>query len=323
MTRLFVSYSHVDEAYRKRLGTALALLKRQGLVDVWTDREILPGEEIDPRIAAELDRADVVLLLVSPEFIESDYCYEKEMARALERHRAGKAVVIPLILRPCSWKHTSLGGLLAIPRDGTPVSKFADPNDAWHDVETEIRRLIEARRIKRGGGGSRTPAGTTPPAAPARASAALKLRRSFGDAERDDFIYEAFDAIADFFAASLQALERANADVKARFRRKNAEEFTATVYHDGKERAACRSVPRQAVPIDENLFLVRSGWRGHAIQPKPFRGRRRLRIATAAARHDEFRQRRPRVAHGGGSRGLPMAPAASAPLALRTHAEVD
>ncbi|HZY96074.1 MAG TPA: toll/interleukin-1 receptor domain-containing protein [Candidatus Cybelea sp.] len=240
MTRLFVSYSHVDEAYRKRLGTALALLKRQGLVDVWTDREILPGEEIDPRIAAELDRADVILLLVSPEFIESDYCYEKEMARALERHRAGKAVVIPLILRPCSWKHTSLGGLLAIPRDGTPVSKFADPDDAWHDVETEIRRLIEAPRAKRGGGGSRTPAGTTPPAAPARASAALKLRRSFGDAERDDFIYEAFDTIADSFDASLQALERANADVKARFRRKNAEEFTATVYRDGKERAACR-----------------------------------------------------------------------------------
>jgi len=132
MTRLFVSYSHVDEAYRKRLGTALALLKRQGLIDVWTDREILPGEEIDPRIAAELDRADVILLLVSPEFLASDYCYEKEMARALERHRAGKAVVIPLILRPCSWKRTSLGGLLAIPRDGTPVSKFADPDDAWH-----------------------------------------------------------------------------------------------------------------------------------------------------------------------------------------------
>jgi hypothetical protein len=184
------------------------------------------------------------------------------MARALERHRAGKAVVIPLILRPCSWKHTSLGGLLAIPRDGTPVSKFADPDDAWHDVETEIRRLIEAPRAKRGGGGSRTPAGTTPPAAPARASAALKLPRSFGDAERDDFIYEAFDAIADFFAASLQALERVNADVKARFRRKNTEEFTATVYRDGKERAACRVFRAKQFRSTEILFSYEAGGAG-------------------------------------------------------------
>ncbi len=237
MTRLFVSYSHPDDAFRKRLETALALLKRQGLVDVWTDQAILPGQEIDPAIAAELEAADVIILLVSPDFLASNYCFEKEMTRALERHCAGEAVVIPLIGRPCSWQQTPLGAVKAIPRDGKPVSKYADPDDAWHEVETEIRRLIEALNRKRADTSASAPGEPTP----ARAvSAAVRLPRSFSDADRDDFIDQAFETIADTFTASLQELEGANPGVKGRFRRKDADEFTATVYRDGKETASCR-----------------------------------------------------------------------------------
>ena len=100
MIRLLVSYSHADNAFRSRLETQLALLKRQGLLGVWADQAILPGQEIDPAIAAELETADVIVLLISPDFIASNYCCETEMTRAVERHRAGEAIVIPLIVRP-------------------------------------------------------------------------------------------------------------------------------------------------------------------------------------------------------------------------------
>ncbi len=90
-----------------------------------------------------LEAADVIVRLVSPDFIASNYWYEKEMTRAVERDRAGEAIVIPLIVRPCSWQQTPLGAVKAIPRDGKPVSTYDDSDDAWHEVETEIRRLID------------------------------------------------------------------------------------------------------------------------------------------------------------------------------------
>jgi hypothetical protein len=199
---------------------------------------------------------------VSPEFIASDYCYEKEMARALERHRAGEAVVIPIIVRPCSWKHTPLGAVLAIPRDGTPVSKFEDPDDAWHEVETEIRRLIEALRASRAGNETHAATLATPLPQRPRASTAVKLPRTFGDVERDDFMDEAFDRIADVFAASLEALERENPGVKGRFRRKNPEEFTAAVYRDGNGIAACRVFRGKQFRSTEIYFSYEAGGTG-------------------------------------------------------------
>ena len=127
MATLFFSYSHADEALRDQLEKQLALLKRQGVIETWHDRRIGAGIEFAQEIDEHVDSDDIILLLVSPDFLDSDYCYDREMARALERHEAKDAVVIPVILRPCEWQHAPFGKLNATPPDGRPVTKFATP----------------------------------------------------------------------------------------------------------------------------------------------------------------------------------------------------
>ena len=102
MISVFLSFSHKDEDLRNQLETHLAMLKREGVIDVWHDRRIPPGNEIDLAISEALENAHIILLLVSPDFIASDYCWDVETRRALERHAARQAVVIPVVLRPPS-----------------------------------------------------------------------------------------------------------------------------------------------------------------------------------------------------------------------------
>ncbi len=97
---LLFSYSHVDETLRDQLEVHLSALKRQDLISAWHDRRITGGSELGKSIDAHLESAEIILLLVSPDFIASDYCYDREMARAMERHEKGEAKVIPVILRP-------------------------------------------------------------------------------------------------------------------------------------------------------------------------------------------------------------------------------
>ena len=101
------------------------MLKRQGIIEAWHDRRILAGAQLDDAISAELERADIVLLLISSDFLASEYCYAREMTRALERHREGVCVVIPVILRPCDWTDAPFAGLMALPTDGKPVTQWA------------------------------------------------------------------------------------------------------------------------------------------------------------------------------------------------------
>ena len=126
MATLFFSYSHVDENLRDQMEIHLSGLRRQGLIESWHDRRITAGEEFGPAIDAHIDTDDVILLLVSPDFIASDYCYQREMKRAIERHQRGEARVIPVILRPCDWHDLPFGKLLATPKDGTPNHDVAE-----------------------------------------------------------------------------------------------------------------------------------------------------------------------------------------------------
>lgn len=142
---VFISYSHQDEAYRVELEKHLSLLKRSGAIRSWHDRQIGAGDEWKTEIDKNLDRARIILLLVSIDFITSDYCYAIEMKRALERRAAGEAVVIPIILRQCEgWqKNTPFGAFQALPRDGKPIRSWADPDEAWTDVARGIRHVVE------------------------------------------------------------------------------------------------------------------------------------------------------------------------------------
>ena len=143
--RLFFSYAHRDEAFREDLEMHLALLKRQGVIEGWHDRMIGAGDEWADQIDERLEAADVILLLVSPSFLASDYCYDREMGRALERHAAGEARVIPVLVRPCDWQTAPFARLQGLPRDARPVTQWNDPDAAWLDVVRGIRAVVTRR----------------------------------------------------------------------------------------------------------------------------------------------------------------------------------
>jgi internalin A len=145
--RLFVSYSHKDETLRAELETHLKLLQRQGLISVWTDRRIAGGREWKGEIDWALQSADIVLLLVSADFMASDYCYDTEMRRALERHKGGGARVIPIILRAVDWHSAPFGEFQALPKDAKPVTLWGDRDSAWNDVAAGIREVAEQIRF--------------------------------------------------------------------------------------------------------------------------------------------------------------------------------
>ncbi|MCW3110099.1 MAG: GTPase family domain [Segetibacter sp.] len=139
---LFYSYSHKDERHREALETHLAILRRQGVVEEWSDRKIAPGSDWKDQINLNLQKAKIVLLLVSSNFLASDYCYETETIFALERHERKECVVIPVIVKPCSWKDAHFGHLQVLPKDGKPVTKWSDEDEAWLNIEQGVRRAM-------------------------------------------------------------------------------------------------------------------------------------------------------------------------------------
>ena len=141
--KIFISYSHRDEKLRQRLETHLYALKREGLIEAWQDRRIAAGQDWAGVISENLEGSQIILLLVSADFIASPYCYETEMARALEKHESGEARVIPVIIRPVDWKGTPFAHLQVLPTNGRPVVKWAIRDDAWLNVAEGIRRVVE------------------------------------------------------------------------------------------------------------------------------------------------------------------------------------
>jgi hypothetical protein len=140
--RIFCSYSHKDEEYVNDLRDSLRGLERQGLIEWWHDRQIVPGWEWEEAIDKNLRTADVVILLVSRDFMASDYVYEKEIDKAIERQARGEARVIPIIVRPAAWEETSFGKLQALPKDGKPVTTWPNQDEAWLDVLRGIRKAV-------------------------------------------------------------------------------------------------------------------------------------------------------------------------------------
>lgn len=138
--RLFYSYSHRDEKFRERLEIHLAALRRQGLIEEWHDRKITAGREWKNDIDENLEAADIILLLVSSDFLASDYAYNKEFMRALERHKSGEVRIVPIILRYSDWQETPIGDLQALPPEGKPVAGRGDRG--WTEVAKGLRQVI-------------------------------------------------------------------------------------------------------------------------------------------------------------------------------------
>ncbi len=148
--KVFFCYAHEDEPLLNKLKAHLRPLQRQGLIDVWHDRDIRAGTEWEEEIKEQLNTAQIILLLVSPDFMDSDYCYGIEMQQAIERHNAGEACVIPIILRYVSWRGEPLGKLQALPTDGQNQrgSRVQEVDaEALAKLREEMQRRIEADRL--------------------------------------------------------------------------------------------------------------------------------------------------------------------------------
>lgn len=241
MTKLFFSYSHADELLRDQLEKQLAILKRQGQLETWHDRRIGAGQDFGHEIDAQLEVADIILLLVSADFLASDYCYDIEMKRAIERHQEGEAIVIPVILRPCLWHDTPFGKLRATPTDGKAITQRPDRDQAFLEVAQDVKRSLS-----RVGGGSKAAAAAPARPAPIAAepvfrprSSNLRLAKEYSERDKDAFKHEAFEFIAKFFENSLGELEARNGGIETAFRRIDANRFTAVIYMKGKAAARC------------------------------------------------------------------------------------
>jgi WD40 repeat protein len=138
--KIFFCYAHEDEPLLNKLKTHLRPLQRGGLIDVWHDRDISAGTDWEHEIKGQLNSAQIILLLVSPDFMDSDYAYGIEMKRALERHERGEARVVPIILRHVYWQDV-LGQLQALPKDGLPIT---DPD--WYNIDRALYNVTEGIR---------------------------------------------------------------------------------------------------------------------------------------------------------------------------------
>ncbi len=140
---IFISYAHQDEVLRDKLITHLSSLRWQGLIIDWYDRKISPGVNWENEIDIHLREAYIIILLISPDFMASPYCYGIEMKQALERHKAGDARVIPIILRPVYWEGASFDKLQVLPKGARPVTSWSNIDEAFLDIVQGIRKAID------------------------------------------------------------------------------------------------------------------------------------------------------------------------------------
>jgi hypothetical protein len=247
MASLVFSYAHADEGLRNELEKHLSPLKRMGRISTWHDRRIVPGEEFEGQIDQHFAEADILLPLISSDFIASDYCYEIEMTNALQRHERGEAIVIPVILRPCAWHKLPFGKLLAATVDGKPITQFASYDEGFVQVVDAVSRALDKLEATAPQPTTASQSGIVIPvdshistgSSREPRSSNLAIPRNFTDLDRDRALHEGFDYLARFFENSLEELKQRNPGLETNFHRRDADAFESTAYLDGLQASHC------------------------------------------------------------------------------------
>ena len=224
--KAFISYARRDQAMLERLHIHLAMLRREGGITEWYDRDILAGGSIDREIASQLDTSRLFLALVSPDFLNSQYCYESEMQRAIEKHAAGEVTIVPIILEPCDWLVSPLKQFKAVPRDGKPVSDWVNQNTAFLDVVTELRRVTQS--ISSSPEAEQTPTHNKTVKSPNLSTSKYRVKKSFDEIDRADFRRDAYEFIKDFFEKSAKEIDGVEG-LRGRYRQIDGYGFTCSV----------------------------------------------------------------------------------------------
>jgi hypothetical protein len=227
--KAFISYSHLDEPALERLKKHMAMLKRDGSIVEWFDQKIMPGGDIDAEISAHLQECELFIPLVTADFLDSKYCYERELARALARHEEGTMRVLPVIVQACDWKASPLGKIKALPKDGKPIADWTNENNAWLDVISQLRRVIEevfAAPSKLRDNTSTAKSPLTPK---------YRLKRDFDEVDKLEFRENAFLVFKNYFeqaAAEIGGIE----NIKSRFSVIGDTGFSCTVVNRARNR---------------------------------------------------------------------------------------
>ncbi len=145
--KLFISYAHEDEVFRKDLEAHLSALHRQNFIDIWYDRNVNAGSVWEDEIDKHLNTAQIILLLVSSDFMNSERCSKVVMKRALERLEHERTHIVPILVRPYPWETTSLAQFNILPRSHVPIAESADPEETFCDIAKELRYLVEALSV--------------------------------------------------------------------------------------------------------------------------------------------------------------------------------
>lgn len=242
MSKLVFSYAHADESLRNELEKHLSPLKRMGKIDTWHDRRIVPGEEFEDQIDRNFLEANIILLLVSSDFINSDYCFQIEMQRALERHERGEAIVIPVILRPCAWHQLPFGNLLAATKDGKPIVQFPNYDEGFVQVVDAVSKSLDrvgahptnCNSLNTEDFRISTPSVTTYPR-----SSNLAIPQKITDLDRDRACKEGFEYLVNFFENSLEEIKKRNTGLDVDFQMRDADSFSCIIYQNGQKACQC------------------------------------------------------------------------------------
>ncbi len=155
---VFFSYAHQDEGLRDRLATHLKLLQRERKIHPWQYRDITGGQEWEGQIHQHLRKADIILLLISPDFIGSDYCWDVEVDFAMRRHKEGAARTIPVVLRPTDWSSAPFHKLQALPRHAKAITTWSNQDEALVDVTRGLRSVIKDLQAANAAAAAQAPA---------------------------------------------------------------------------------------------------------------------------------------------------------------------
>ncbi|MDQ5937359.1 MAG: hypothetical protein QG574_4718 [Cyanobacteriota bacterium erpe_2018_sw_21hr_WHONDRS-SW48-000092_B_bin.40] len=232
--KAFFSYSHVDEVLRESLERHLTPLKREADLDLWYDRKMTAGSDLNSVISENLLRADIVLFLISSDFLHSHYCYNIEFLSTLERHLRNEVRIIPIIGRTCDWQSTPISKLLVTPQDGKPIDLWPNFDAACFDVIKQVRMVINELKLPK-----KTMV-ALPKALTSVVSEPFRLPMPVTEFDRRVSLHKAFQDCQNYFRSNIELVESQNTNCKTMYRELSSTTFSVATYFGGSEKASCK-----------------------------------------------------------------------------------
>lgn len=223
--KAFISYSHNDSKMLEILHKHLVQMKRDNIISTWTDQEIEVGSKLNETISQSLSNSNLFIALVSPDYIASGYCYEKEFSKALKMEASGLITIVPIILEPCDWLNTPFSTFKALPQDGKAISLWENKNTAFLNVVQSIRRLLEFHDTEHSQSLSKLN--------DVQSSRNYRIKRDFDSIEKMDFCEKGFSEIKDYLKRFLEEISHLE-NIKQRVLVDNQKSFECILVNRNK-----------------------------------------------------------------------------------------